>query len=78
MAITKNPKRNTSEKKAEAFISGAGELNQEESARRTPVMLRIPSDMLPRIDKAAKRLGLTRSGFLVSSTAERLNRMEEE
>ena len=34
--------------------------------------------MLARIDRAANRLGLTRSGFIVLSTAERLTRMEAE
>jgi hypothetical protein len=78
MAIAKNPKRNLSEQKAEAFISDAGQPPHVESANRKPVMLRIPADLLPRIDRAAKRLGLTRSGFLVSSAAERLQRMEVE
>lgn len=78
MAIAKNPKRNTPEQRAEAFISQAGQSPAVESANRKPVMLRIPADMLHRIDRAAKRLGLTRSGFLVSSAAERLQRMEME
>ncbi len=33
-------------------------------------------EMLARIDRAAKRLGISRSAFIVSSTAERLERME--
>ena len=32
--------------------------------------------MLIRIDRAAKRLGISRSAFIVSSTAEKLERME--
>jgi len=32
--------------------------------------------MIDRIDQAAKRLGISRSAFIVSSAAERLERME--
>ena len=39
-------------------------------------MVRFPPELLTRIDRAAKRLGLTRSAFIVSSAAERLERME--
>lgn len=78
MAIAKNPKRNPTDKKADAFISAAAEPPAQASERRQPIMLRVPPDLLPRIDRAAKRLGLSRSAFIVSSAAERLNRMEEE
>ncbi len=80
MAIVKNPKRNrpvTAERKAEAFISGAEQSpNGEHSQNKKPTMIRIDPELLKRIDKAAKRLGLSRSGFIVSSAAEKLERME--
>lgn len=80
MAIAKNPKRNTiakTEQEAEAFISGAGQQPEEESAaNKKPIMVRIDPDMVTRIDRAAKRLGISRSAFIVSSAAERLERME--
>jgi hypothetical protein len=40
------------------------------------LLVRFPSEMLERMDKAAARLGLNRSAFIVSSTAEKLERME--
>ena len=83
MAIAKNPKRNstaTSEQSAEAFISGAGKppANQEDTARKLTqaITIRVDPDILARMDRAAKRLGITRTAFIVSSAAERLERME--
>lgn len=81
MAIAKNPKRSTTgagERDAQAFISGAGQGRVEVPERqlKEPIMVRIAPDLLGRIDSAAKRLGISRSAFIVSSTAERLERME--
>jgi hypothetical protein len=45
---------------------------------RRAVMIRAPGSMLIRIDRAAKRLGLSRAAFMLSSTIERLERMERE
>ena len=81
MAIAKNPKRSpaaATEKEVEAFISGAGQA-QSESGRngnKRPIMIRIDPDLLVRIDRGAKRLGISRSAFIVSSAAEKLERME--
>lgn len=80
MAIAKNPKRSTNavdEKNAEAFISGAGQhVLIDSDQNKKPIMIRVDPDILERIDKAAKRLGISRSAFVVSSAAERLERME--
>jgi hypothetical protein len=38
--------------------------------------LRVPLNILERIDRACRRLGLNRNGFIVSSTVERVDRME--
>jgi predicted transcriptional regulator len=38
-------------------------------------MIRIPPDLIKRIDRGAKRLGITRSAFIVQSAAEKLERM---
>jgi Ribbon-helix-helix protein, copG family len=76
MAIAKNPKRNpkvAAERHAEAFISGAG---AREHANKKPIVIRIDPELLQRIDRGAKRLGLSRSGFIVSAAAEKLERME--
>lgn len=89
MAIAKNPKRSLSasmdEKQAEAFISGAGQqpsqptpdqTPEETNGNKKPIMVRVDPEMLKRIDRAAKRLGISRSAFMVSSTAEKLESME--
>ena len=80
MAIAKNPIRNTSEsseRRAEAFISGAGgKATETPDHNRKPTMIRIPPDILKRIDAGAKRLGISRSAFIVQSAAEKLERME--
>jgi Ribbon-helix-helix protein, copG family len=80
MAIAKNPKRNhgaATEREAEAFISGAGQHpTAKERDNKKPTMIRIDPDLLERIDKGAKRLGISRSAFIVSSAAEKLERME--
>lgn len=86
MAIGKNPRRTSSattvaipasDREAEAFIAGAGAAPTEaRQPNKQPIMVRIDPDLLQRIDRAAKRLGISRSAFIVSSTAERLERME--
>jgi uncharacterized protein (DUF4415 family) len=84
MAIAKNPKRIQSEnpdKAAETFIAGAGQKPagapaDERDQNKKPTMIRIDPDLLERIDRGAKRLGLSRSAFIVSSAAEKLERME--
>lgn len=80
MAIAKNPKRSLSasnDQEAEAFISGAGpQATDKSNQNKKPIMVRIDPDILKRIDRAAKRLGISRSAFIVSSVAERLERME--
>lgn len=84
MAIAKNPKRiqsETPDKAAEAFIAGAGQKPtgppaDERDQNKKPTMIRIDPDLLERIDRGAKRLGLSRSAFIVSSAAEKLERME--
>ncbi len=80
MAIVKNPKRNTildKEREAEAFISGASQQAADAGDQnKKPIMIRIDPDMLERLNRAAKRLGISRSAFIVSSAAEKLERME--
>jgi len=81
MAIAKNPRRNrtaSAESAAEAFIAGARATApaKEREANKVPTMIRIDPDLLQRIDQGAKRLGISRSAFIVSSAAEKLERME--
>jgi len=80
MAIAKNPKRiqtAIADSAAEAFISGAGKAEETAADQnKKPITIRIDPDILTRVDRAAKRLGISRSAFIISSAAERLERME--
>lgn len=81
MTIARNPKRNlsaTSENQVQAFISGAGQaaVAAEPEPNKKPIMIRVAPGMIDRIDRAAKRLGISRSAFIVSSAAVRLESME--
>ena len=79
MAIAKNPNRNqmaSGEREAQAFISGAGKAEAEQDQNKRPIMIRIDPEILARVDAAAKRLGISRSAFIVSSAAMRLDSME--
>ncbi|MFL6353977.1 MAG: DUF1778 domain-containing protein [Bryobacteraceae bacterium] len=79
MAIAENPKRkDTKEEKAEQFIASAGKPKEADKPLR-PIMLRVDPDLLEMIDRAAKRSGLTRTGFIVSNAikaAKEIERME--
>ncbi len=91
MAIAKNPKSNFSavsnvvdEEKADAFVKAAGQPpatdeNPKETTptNKKPIMVRVDPELLKRFDQGAKRLGITRSAFLVSSAAEKLEKMEQ-
>lgn len=78
MAIAKNPKRNLAGRSAESFIAEAGKPVEQPSTRKSPIMIRISPDLLDRIDRAAKRLSISRSAFIVQSAAERLDKMERD
>jgi hypothetical protein len=56
------------------FIRKAGE-NGTAAGHNTvkvPVIVRVDPDLLMRIDREARRLGLSRSAFFVSAAADRL------
>ena len=81
MAIAKNPKRiikEGDERDAQAFISGTGNKTKDEPPKQNkePIMIRIDPVLLRRIDHAAKRLGISRSAFIVSSAAKQVESME--
>jgi Protein of unknown function (DUF1778) len=79
MAIARNPKSTGlahSDPKAEHFIAGAGKHVTEEDQVRKPIQLRLRSDLLERIDRAAERRGITRTAFIVSTVTEKLEAME--
>jgi uncharacterized protein (DUF1778 family) len=63
----------------EKFISGAGQQVEEPAAprqKKLPTMIRIDAGIARRIDQAARRLGISRSAFLVQSAVRELERME--
>ena len=63
---------------ADAKFTAAQSQDPPSDGNKKPVMIRIDAAMIERIDRAAKRLGLSRSAFVVLSAAERLERMESE
>ena len=84
MVITKTTERptgQTKEQQAEAFIKKAAlakpepQPEDQPTPNKKPTMIRIPPDLIKRIDRGAKRLGITRSAFIVQSAAEKLERM---
>lgn len=54
------------------------ETTPEEEAEngKKQVIVRVEPELIKRMDKAAKRLGISRAAFIVSSAAEKLERME--
>lgn len=69
MAIAKKPKpAPASDAAAEAFISGKGAPTPPppaaEPAGRKPAMIRFDPVLLERVDKAAKRSGISRSAWV--------------
>ncbi len=67
--------RSVSEEERGALITQSDPVLVKESApNRIPIMIRVDPDILARIDHAAKRLGISRSAFLVVSAAEKLER----
>ena len=72
MVIAQNPKRKT-DQKAETFIARVSARARKENKKA--IMVRVEPELLERIDGCAKRLGLSRSAFLVSSAAERIENM---
>jgi hypothetical protein len=79
MAIAKKPdsKLNATRINAQqkAFIQGAGKSYAEDQNKK-PVMIRVDPDLLIRIDRAAKRRGISRSAFIVSAATKELEQME--
>ena len=54
-------------------VLGPVGIEVEEGANRKPVIVRVPADLLKLIDKAAKKQGISRSAFIVSSMADVVN-----
>lgn len=70
MAIAKKPssKQNDITKKANAFIAGANKKTRKvaEKETRTPILIRVPPDVLADIDDAANQRGISRAAWIVA------------
>ncbi len=68
-----------SDRAAEAFIQGAGEVGPSaggpaaDGSRKTPIMLRFDAGLLRRVDTAAKRRGISRSAWIAFKVSEALD-----
>lgn len=84
MAIAKKPKSNTTaipvpdEGKAVAFIAGADKVpaSPPPESGKTPVMVRFDTDLLRRIDEAAKRRCISRTAWIQSTLSRSLDNGE--
>lgn len=83
MALAKKPDsnqmltdRNQITPEQKSFISGAKEGEAAPRQKSKPVMLRVEPEILERIDRAAKRVGLKRAAFILSSAVQRADQME--
>lgn len=71
MAIAKRPHHTppldttpAQERAAEAFITGADAQKPLPRTAKVPILVRFDRDLLRRVDQAAKRRGLSRSGWI--------------
>jgi hypothetical protein len=71
MAIAKRPHPTPTldttpaqERAAEAFITGAEAQPSPARPTKVPILVRFDRDLLTRVDRAAKRRGLSRSGWI--------------
>lgn len=84
MPISPNPKRRTQPKEDERAIDaliaqGGAPASAPEAAEASalkPIMIRFPRHILSAVDTEAKRLGITRTAFIVQSAARELDRAE--
>jgi Ribbon-helix-helix protein, copG family len=79
MAIAQMPKRKSvlSKEDAEAakFIQGASPATR--GALRTPTMIRFDAELLARVDRAARRRGVSRSAWVAFTLSKALDDEEQ-
>jgi len=87
MAIAKKPEsnqllseRNQLTAEQQSFISNTSKpalgVEPQQKRKKAPVMLRVDAEVLERLDRAAKSIGLKRAAFILSSAVERANHMD--
>ena len=77
MAIAHMPKRkplpNREEAAAAKFIEGAAATLPASGTKRTPAMIRFDAALLARVDKAARRRGVSRSAWIAFTLSKALD-----
>jgi hypothetical protein len=77
MAIAQLPKRKPApseeEEAAAKFIEGAATAVLRPGAKRTPAMIRFDAGLLARVDRAAKRRGVSRSAWVAFTLSKALD-----
>ena len=77
MAVARKPAgkpASDTEAAAERFITGAVRaVPPPTPTRKTPVMMRFDAGLLARVDKAAKRRGVSRSAWIAYTVSEALD-----
>lgn len=70
--------KKTKSKDAQAaeFIGGAGKNGQAKLELRA-ITVNVDRELLERIDSMARLMGLNRSSFIISATAEKLRQLEQ-
>ncbi|HEY2351963.1 MAG TPA: hypothetical protein VGH83_05600 [Candidatus Acidoferrum sp.] len=79
MTIAKKPaKKSAKETKAAKFITDAGKNGRASQDRLdlVPVLVNFDRGLLTRVDAMAKEMGLNRTAFVVSASAEKLRALE--
>jgi predicted HicB family RNase H-like nuclease len=85
MAIAKKPKghqpastAHQHDKAAEEFIHGATEHSPtaHQERRKVPIMMRFDREVLARVDRAAKRRGISRSAWIQFTVSRALDQGE--
>jgi hypothetical protein len=81
MAIAQLPKRkhapSKEEEAAAKFIEGAATAALRPGAKRTPAMIRFDAGLLARVDRAAKRRGVSRSAWVAFTLSKALDDEEQ-
>jgi hypothetical protein len=81
LAIAHMPKRkpipNREEAAAAKFIEGAAATAPASGAKRTPAMIRFDATLLARVDKAARRRGVSRSAWIAFTLSKALDDEEQ-
>ena len=81
MAIASRPIRKPAQNKEEAgaakYIEGAAATSTASGTRRTPAMIRFDAALLARVDKAARRRGVSRSAWIAFTLSKALDDEEQ-